>query len=50
MFKGLSWNRKTFSPDLIAGLTVALVSIPEGMTYALDAQDMIQSIETTGIP
>jgi SulP family sulfate permease len=37
MFKGLSWNRKTFTPDLMAGLTVALVSIPEGMAYALVA-------------
>lgn len=37
MFRGLSWNRKTFTPDLMAGLTVALVSIPEGMAYALVA-------------
>ena len=37
MFKGLSWNRKTFAPDLMAGLTVAMVSIPEGMAYALVA-------------
>jgi len=34
--KSLKWSRKTFAPDLMSGLTVALVSIPEGMAYALD--------------
>lgn len=36
-FKSLSWNPKTFGPDLGSGLTVALVSIPEGMVYAMVA-------------
>ena len=31
MLKGLSWNRKSLIPDVMSGLTVALVSIPEGM-------------------
>ena len=35
--KSLRWNRKTLAPDLTAGLTVTLVSIPEGMAYALVA-------------
>jgi len=33
----LSWSRKTLNVDLSAGLTVALVSLPEGMAYALVA-------------
>ena len=37
MFSSLKWNRKTLAADLSAGLTVALVSIPEGMAYALVA-------------
>jgi SulP family sulfate permease len=37
MKSSLKWNPKTFAPDLGAGLTVALVSIPEGMAYALVA-------------
>ena len=37
MFSSLKWNRETLGPDLGAGLTVALVSIPEGMAYALVA-------------
>ena len=36
-FKPLRWNPKTFGPDLGSGLTVALVSIPEGMVYAMVA-------------
>jgi SulP family sulfate permease len=36
-FKSLRWNPKTFGPDLGSGLTVALVSIPEGMVYAMVA-------------
>ena len=35
--KSLGWNPKTFGPDLGSGLTVALVSIPEGMVYAMVA-------------
>jgi len=37
MFSSLKWNRETLAADLGAGLTVALVSIPEGMAYALVA-------------
>ena len=37
MLSSLKWNKETFGPDLSAGLTVALVSIPEGMAYALVA-------------
>src|SRR6187402_2804255 len=37
MFPTLKWRRETFLPDLGAGLSVALVSIPEGMAYALVA-------------
>ena len=37
MLRGLSWNRKSFIPDAMSGLTVALVSIPEGMAYAMVA-------------
>jgi SulP family sulfate permease len=37
MFSSLKRNRKTLGADLSAGLTVALVSIPEGMAYALVA-------------
>ena len=37
MLSSLKWNRKTLATDLSAGLTVALVSIPEGMAYALIA-------------
>ncbi len=37
MLKRISWNRKTLIPDLTSGLTVALVSIPEGMAYAMVA-------------
>ena len=37
MLSSLKWNRKTLGTDLSAGLTVALVSIPEGMAYALIA-------------
>jgi len=33
----LKLSRQTFAPDLSSGLTVALVSIPEGMAYALVA-------------
>lgn len=33
----ISWNRDTLSADLSSALTVALVSIPEGMSYALVA-------------
>ena len=35
--KTLRWSPKTFGPDLGSGLTVALVSIPEGMVYAMVA-------------
>jgi SulP family sulfate permease len=31
------WSRESFGPDLMSGLTVALVSIPEGMAYAIVA-------------
>ncbi len=37
MLKRISWNRKTIIPELTSGLTVALVSIPEGMAYAMVA-------------
>ncbi len=37
MFSSIKWNRKTLGVDLSAALTVALVSIPEGMAYALVA-------------
>ena len=37
MFSSLKRTRKTLGADLSAGLTVALVSIPEGMAYALVA-------------
>jgi len=37
MFSSLKWNRETSAADLGAGLTVALVSIPEGMAYAIVA-------------
>ena len=37
MTEKLKWSSKTFSADFSAGLTVALVSIPEGMAYALVA-------------
>jgi SulP family sulfate permease len=33
----INWSRDTLSADLGAALTVALVSIPEGMAYALVA-------------
>lgn len=33
----LKFSRKTLAPDLGAGVTVALVSIPEGMAYAMVA-------------
>ena len=33
----LKWSRETLGPDLMSGLTVALVSIPEGMAYAMVA-------------
>lgn len=33
----LRFNRETIGPDLGSGLTVALISIPEGMAYALVA-------------
>ena len=33
----LKFSRKTIAPDLGSGLTVALVSIPEGMAYAMVA-------------
>ena len=42
MFKGLSWFRKTFTPDVMAGLTVALVSIPAGMAHTLVAAEIIE--------
>ncbi|MDX1437873.1 MAG: solute carrier family 23 protein [Anaerolineales bacterium] len=37
MFTRLQWSRESFVPDLTSGLAVALVSIPEGMAYALVA-------------
>ena len=37
MLKRLSWSRESLGSDLMAALTVALVSIPEGMAYALVA-------------
>ncbi|MCB0166278.1 MAG: SulP family inorganic anion transporter [Anaerolineae bacterium] len=37
MLESLKFNKETLGPDLGAGLTVALVSIPEGMAYALVA-------------
>ena len=37
MLKRLQWSRESFVPDLTSGLAVALVSIPEGMAYALVA-------------
>src|SRR5580765_7175089 len=37
MFESLKWRRETLLPDLGAGLSVALVSIPEGMAYAMVA-------------
>lgn len=37
MLKRLQWSRESFMPDLTSGLTVALVSIPEGIAYALVA-------------
>ena len=37
ILKTLKWNPKTFAPDLGSGLTVALVSIPEGKVYAMVA-------------
>ena len=36
-FGNLEFSRATLVPDAMAGLTVALVSIPEGMAYALVA-------------
>ena len=33
----LKWSRETLGSDLMSGLTVALVSIPEGMAYAMVA-------------
>jgi SulP family sulfate permease len=35
--RGLKFSRATLVPDAMAGLTVALVSIPEGMAYAMIA-------------
>ena len=35
--RDLKFSRATLVPDAMAGLTVALVSIPEGMAYALVA-------------
>ena len=35
--KSMRWSPQTFGPDLGSGLTVALVSIPEGMAYAMVA-------------
>lgn len=35
--KSIHFSRATLVPDLMAGLTVALVSIPEGMAYAMVA-------------
>lgn len=37
MLKQPFWRRESLGSDLMAGLTVALVSIPEGMAYALVA-------------
>ena len=37
ILSSLKWNPKNFGPDLGSGLTVALVSIPEGMVYAMVA-------------
>jgi SulP family sulfate permease len=37
VFKGLTFSRATIGSDLSAGVTVALVSIAEGMAYALVA-------------
>jgi SulP family sulfate permease len=37
MFASLKFSRETLGADLCSGLTVALVSIPEGMAYALVA-------------
>ncbi len=37
MFASLKWRRETLLPDLGGGLSVALISIPEGMAYALVA-------------
>lgn len=37
MFNSLKWSRETLSGDLMGGMSVALVSIPEGMAYALVA-------------
>jgi SulP family sulfate permease len=37
MFASLKFSRETLGADLSSGLTVALVSIPEGMAYALVA-------------
>jgi SulP family sulfate permease len=37
MLKNLKLDRSNLVPDLMSGLTVALVSIPEGMAYALVA-------------
>ena len=33
----LKFSRETIGPDLGSGLTVALISIPEGMAYAMVA-------------
>ena len=33
----LKFSPKTIGPDLGSGLTVALISIPEGMAYAMVA-------------
>jgi SulP family sulfate permease len=35
--RDLKFSRATLVPDVMAGLTVALVSIPEGMAYAMIA-------------
>jgi SulP family sulfate permease len=35
--RDLKFSRATLVPDAMAGLTVALVSIPEGMAYAMIA-------------
>ena len=37
MLLGLRFSRNTLGPDLAAGLSTALVSIPEGMAYAMVA-------------
>ena len=37
MFKDLRFSRETLGPDVGSCLTVASVSIPEGMAYALVA-------------